>query len=297
MIGSHMAKTNEVLQELTAWCERLRKEAGDRLPSERELANELDASRSTVRRALNILVQNGVITVARGRNGGAYLADTEHPKPVTQERGSRTMGTLAIISANGRNIHRGLEKMAGIPQMLLEQESAVDNRVLSLTLEAPEAHVASLLDIKPTEPVVCVLRLRFADGAPLSLERMYLSFGRFPRLLDEGLRGGGSMYTLLQESYGVSVASAEEQIEIAAASPEAAHLLAIEPGDAVLAIRRRACDAEGRPVECSFDIFRGDRTRLTVRTLGPMSHKSSDGLGVGMQPRLRASTRLDAPLS
>ena len=269
-----MTTTNEVLQELTAWCERLRKKDGERLPSERELASELNASRSTVRRALTILVQDGVITVARGRNGGAYLADTKRPEPVTQEQGSRTMGTLAIISANGRNIHRGLEKMARIPQMLLTPESAVDNRVLSLTLEAPEAHVASLLDIKPTEPVVCVLRLRFADGAPLSLERMYLSFGRFPRLLDEGLLGGGSMYALLQERYGVSVVSAEEKLEIAVASPEAAHLLAIEPGDAVLAIERRACDAEDRPVECSFDLFRGDRTSLTVRTLGQSSQKS-----------------------
>ena len=45
--------------------------------------------------------------------------------------------------------------MTDIPQMLIEQESDVDNRVLSLTLEAPEADLASLLDIKPNDPVVC----------------------------------------------------------------------------------------------------------------------------------------------
>jgi GntR family transcriptional regulator len=266
-------KTDEVLRELTVRCERLRQEAGVRLPSERELAEGLNASRSTVRRALNVLTQNGVITIERGRNGGAYLTDGEHGR-AAREQASQTMGALAIISANGRNIHRGLEKMADIPQMLIEQESDVDNRVLSLTLEASEAHVASLLDIETNEPVVCLLRLRLADGAPLSLERMYLSFARFPHLLDEGLGGGGSMYALLKESYGVTVASAEEQIEVAAASPEAANLLAIKPGDAVLTIQRRACDPEGRPVECSFDIFRGDRTSLTVRTLGKMSQKS-----------------------
>ena len=266
-------KTDEVLRELTVRCERLRQEAGGRLPSERELAEGLNASRSTVRRALNVLTQDGVITIERGRNGGAYLTDGEHRR-AAREQASQTMGALAIISANGRNIHRGLEKMVDIPQMLIEQESDVDNRVLSLTLEAPEAHVAALLNIEPNEPVVCLLRLRLADGAPLSLERMYLSFARFPHLLDEGLGGGGSMYALLQESYGVTIASADEQIEVAAATPEAANLLAIKPGDAVLTIQRRAYDSEGRPVECSFDIFRGDRTSLTVRTLGKMSQKS-----------------------
>ena len=69
-----MTTTKEVLLELTAWCERLRREGGTRLPSERALAGELKASRSTVRRALSVLADGGVITVARGRNGGAYLA-------------------------------------------------------------------------------------------------------------------------------------------------------------------------------------------------------------------------------
>jgi GntR family transcriptional regulator len=151
--------------------------------------------------------------------------------------------------------------------MLIEQESDIENRVLSLTLQAPDAVLASLLDIKPTDPVIALLRLRFVDGAPLSLEHMYLSFARFPSLLDEGLRGAKSMYALLQERYGVSITSAEEEVEIAAASPEAAHLLTLKPGDPVLTLRRRACDASGLPVECSFDILRGDRTRLTIRTL------------------------------
>jgi DNA-binding GntR family transcriptional regulator len=276
---SDVATTNEVLQELTAWCERLRAEAGGRLPSERALAEELKASRSTVRRALNILATSGIITVTRGRKGGAYLVDAEHPTLVTQEH-ARRMGALATISADGRSVHRGLQKMTGIPQLLLEQDSEIDNRVLSLTLEAPDAELASLLDIKPTEPVISLLRLRFVDGAPFSLEHMYLSFARFPRLLDEGLRGARSLYALLQERHGALITSAEEEVQIAAASPEAADLLAIEPGAAVLTLRRRACDSEGRPVECSYDMLRGDRAHLTIHTL--TSANSIDGLdGLG----------------
>jgi len=284
-----MTTTKEILQELTTWCERLRKEGGRCLPSERALADELNASRSTVRRALNILAKDGVITVVRGRTGGAYLVDREHPELTTQEQ-----GTLTIWSVDGRNVDRSLNRIAGIPQSLFEHGVDIGVRVLSLALEAPEAYVASQLDIKLDEPVIALSRLRYGDGVPLSVERMYLSFERFPGLVDEGLCGAESMYALLQERYGVSVVSAEEAIEIAAASPQVAHLLAIEPGDAVLALRRRAFDAERRPLECSLDIFRGDRTRMTVHT---HAHKSMDSLDVNWPPRLRASARTDIPQS
>ena len=283
-----MATTHEVLNELTARCERLRLEGGDRLPSERALAVELKAARSTVRRALNVLTAKGVITVVRGRGGGTYLADTERSELSTQEQ-----GILAIWSADGRNIDRSLNRVAGIPQKLFEQGLDIGVRVLSLALEAPEAYVASQLDIKPDEPVIALSRLRFGDGVPLSVERMYLSFERFPGLLDEGLRGASSVYRLLHERYGVSVDSAEEEIQIAAATPPVAHLLAIEPGDAVLALRRRACDAEGRPLECSLDIFRGDRTRLTVRTHAHSSR--NDSPDDDWRPRLQVSTATDIP--
>jgi GntR family transcriptional regulator len=219
-----------------------------------------------VRRALNILVENGVITVARGRKGGAYLTDTEHRERIS-------------LLIDGRCVNRRLIEIASFTQMLLEQGFEVGTRVLALELEAAGAHIASLLDIDPTEPVVSLLRVRFADGAPLSLEHMYLSFRRFPTLVDEGLGGAASVYGVLRERYGVSIGKAEEEIEITPASPQAAYLLATEPGDALLAIRRLARDAEGRPVECSFDLFRGDRVRRTVHTLDPAEHKSIDESG------------------
>ena len=257
----HVTTTNEVLRELTTLCATLGQEGEDRLPPERTLAKELNASRSTVRRALRMLAQDGVITVARGRSGGAFLVDLHHPERVPQ-------------IAHGCNINRRLTEIAGYNEMLLEQGIDVGNRVLALELENPEAHIAAQLEIDVAEPVVSLLRLRLADCAPLSLERMYLSFRRFPTLLDEGLGGAESMYGLLEERYGVSIASVEEQIEIGTASPQAAHLLAIEPGDAVLAIQRLARDTDDLPVECSFDIFRGDRTSLTVRMIGRKSRKT-----------------------
>lgn len=277
-----MATTKEVLAALRIQCEQLRQDGSSRLPSERALASELSASRSTVRRALNILADAGVISIARGRNGGALLVDGNRPEAAGPDD-----HLLALWSTDGGKVTRSLNTVAGIPRTLAEQGLDLGIRVLSLALEAPEPWVAAQLDIDPTQPVVALLRVRFANAEPLSLERMYLSFERFPHLVEEGLGGATSMYVLLQERYGAAVASVEEEIEIAAATPEAALLLTIEPGDPVLVLRRRACDADGRPVECSFDLFRGDRTRLTVRTLESNPHPQDTRPGVGLQPKLR----------
>jgi GntR family transcriptional regulator, transcriptional repressor for pyruvate dehydrogenase complex len=48
---------------------------GSRLPAERELADELSISRSTLRQALTTLVQSGHLTAVRGRAGGTFVAD------------------------------------------------------------------------------------------------------------------------------------------------------------------------------------------------------------------------------
>jgi DNA-binding GntR family transcriptional regulator len=46
---------------------------GTRLPSERDLAAELEISRSTLRQALTALVQSGLLLSLRGRGGGTYV--------------------------------------------------------------------------------------------------------------------------------------------------------------------------------------------------------------------------------
>src|ERR671910_1752956 len=62
---------------------------GTRLPSERELAEELRISRSTLRQALTTLVQSGHLVALRGRSGGTFVA--EKP-PLAQETDAPPLG-------------------------------------------------------------------------------------------------------------------------------------------------------------------------------------------------------------
>ena len=207
---------------------------GARLGTERELAERLGVARSTVRAALADLERNGVVRRVRGRAGGIFVAE--------------------------RKVERDLTSLAGLPYYLRRQGFESDARVLSTaTLEA-DAETAAVLD---TDVVLEVVRVRLADGEPISLERASFPADRFPGLLDRSLAGG--IYDLLQAEYELVPGEAEERIEVVAAGATEARLLGIARGAPLLAVARTTWDAEGRPFERSHDLFRADRARIVVR--------------------------------
>jgi GntR family transcriptional regulator len=207
---------------------------GERLGAERELAERLGVSRSTIRAALADLERGGVIRRSRGRAGGIFVAE--------------------------RKVERDLTSLAGLPAYLRRQGFQSDARVLrTATTEADEDARAAL----HTELVHEVVRVRLADGEPISLERACFPAERFGDLLDRSL--AGSIYELLETQYGLEPGEAEERIEVVAAGAEEARLLGLRRGAPLLAVARTAWDAAGQPFERSHDLFRADRARIVVR--------------------------------
>ncbi len=207
---------------------------GERLGAERELAERLGVSRSTIRAALADLERGGVIRRSRGRAGGIFVAE--------------------------RKVERDLTSLAGLPAYLRRQGFQSDARVLrTATTEADEDARRAL----HTDLVHEVVRVRLADGEPISLERACFPAERFPDLLDRSL--AGSIYELLETQYALEPGEAEERIEVVAAGAEEARLLGLRRGAPLLAVERTAWDAAGQPFERSHDLFRADRARVVVR--------------------------------
>ena len=212
---------------------------GARVGAERELAERLGVSRSTIRAALGDLERGGVIRRTRGRGGGIFVAE--------------------------RKVERDLTTLAGLPAYLRRGGFQSDARVLSTATVEADADAAQALELPEGALVLEVVRVRLADGEPLSLERALFPAERFPGLLDRSL--GGSLYELLQAHYGLAPGEAEEHIEVVAAGAAEARLLELRRGAPLLAVARTAWDADGRPFERSHDLFRADRARMVVRSL------------------------------
>ena len=161
-------------------------------------------------------------------------------------------------------VDRDLSVIVGLPEYLRRQGFVAGTQVLSATITGASDLTAAQLALPPGGLVLDIVRIRLADGIPISLERVQLPADTFPGLLE--LPMGGSIYELLDSHYGIRPEDVVEHLEVVEASDEEASLLGVSAGTPLLAITRTASTAGGAPFEFSQDLFRADRTRVTFRT-------------------------------
>jgi GntR family transcriptional regulator len=227
---------------------------GDRLGTERQLAMQLSVSRSTLRQVLAVLASSGIIRRVPGRAGGTFVA---HGK-----------------------VDRDLSVIVGLPEYLRRQGFVAGTRVLSANMSGADELTASNLSVPVGSLVIDIVRIRLADGTPLSLERARFPADLFPGLLDLPL--GGSIYDLLDRHYGVRPEEIVERLEVAETGADEAALLGTRIGEPLLAITRTSSTASSQPFEFSYDLFRADRTCVTFRTRAKRAEIVSRDSGEGM---------------
>ena len=185
-----------------------------------------------------------------------------------------------------QKVERDLSRVVGVPALLRAQGMTSGSRIISTAIAEADEETASALELGPGAYVVDVVRIRLADGSPISLEHVRLPAERFPRLLDLPL--GGSLYDLLEEHYDTVPGEAEEHIEVVAASEDEASILGTEPGAPLLSITRTTKDAGRRgvrvlprPVPCRpHHHQRADAGR-------PTAARTRRGRVVALRPRVK----------
>ncbi|TWP32694.1 GntR family transcriptional regulator [Leekyejoonella antrihumi] len=224
---------------------------GARLGSERELSEHYGVSRATLRHVLAALQEAGLVRRVPGRGGGTFIS---HAK-----------------------LERDLSRVVGMPAYLARQGYVAGSRILSTQVIAPDDQTRTALHLSDRELVIQIRRIRLADGTPISLDHAQFPADRFTGLLEQAL--GGSIYELLEREYGVVPGEAEELIEVVSATENEASMLGVAPDSALLSITRTTVDSEGLAFEFSRDLFRADRTRISVKApgRGVRSHARQDG--------------------
>lgn len=213
---------------------------GQKLDPERVLSEKLKVSRPTLRKALRQLEEDGVVRRFPGRGGGTFVAPSV--------------------------IERNLSKIVGVPTLLRQQGFIAGTQVVSASVIQGSGDTCRRLKVREGSLIVDIVRIRLADGAPISLENANFPADRFPGLLSHPI--GESLYEVLYENYGVSPCEAEEQIEIRNALGEEGHILGVPTGTPLVSIHRVTVDSDGIPFESSHDLFRSDRIRIHVRISG-----------------------------
>lgn len=206
---------------------------GDRFPAELDLVKELDVARVTVRRAINELVQDGLLVRRQGK--GTFVAA---PKI------DRTLVDVAGFTARMRS--RGLK---------------VTSRVLDSGVIAATPKLARSLAVQEGAPVVQVRRVRYIDGEPAAVETSWLAHERCPGLEQVDLNEQ-SLYHVLDSRYGMVPASSDKTLELVPANRTESDVLQIPAGAPLFLLSTHVYTAEGVVLEFAKILLRGDRFRF-----------------------------------
>ncbi|MCB6178560.1 GntR family transcriptional regulator [Rhodobacter sp. Har01] len=211
-------------------------EPNARLPSEAELCQQFQVSRTVVREALSQLVNEGVIYRLQGK--GAF---------VRARRDDQDFVSTAV----------------GFSGELSDKNRIVSRRILRQAMDQPGPRVRRYLKIDESEPVVSIDRVMMVDGHPRAIVRWKMVASLVPGLESLGLETR-SLYDTLSRQYGIHFARADRWIESVALADEDARLLGVEAGRPALRVESVANDERDVPIEYYVALYLTDRSRLHV---------------------------------
>lgn len=211
---------------------------GDKILSENELRKMYNISRNTVQKALDELVQEGILQRQQGK--GTFVSKPKIEQPLTG------FYSFSKVIAN-----QGME---------------AKDVILDLEIKSAEYKIANKLQISQGEEVIALQRLRSANDEPVILETSYLPKSIVTELSREDL-AKFSLYDLLEEKFGVIVIKAKETFEPVLIRPYEEEFLGVKAGTPGLLLDRIAYDKDGRIVEYCRSIVRGDRCRFYTELL------------------------------
>lgn len=234
---------------------------GGKLPTEAELSAKHEVNRATVRHALDLLVNEGLIYSSRPH--GYFVRDREpmfyrpqgefRPHPISPEM-DRFM-----------------------------TEHAQDGREPSQTIEVaivdPPEEVAGRLELKPGEGVVVRRRVRYLDGEPYNINDSYfpLSLVQDTEIMQPGDIARGANQVLAEHGY--EQVRAFDEFYIRMPTPEEARRLDLGPGTPVARHICTGTTAEDMPVRVVLNILPGDRHVIVYERAKPHDHDPDDPEG------------------
>jgi GntR family transcriptional regulator len=216
---------------------------GDQVDSEPDLCARFGVSRTVVRQAVGELSQEGYLTRIHGK--GTFVS-----APKLME--------YFLDSADGFHYD------------FASRGFSVVSKVFSCKKEEPTDEVRAALNTREKR-VVVLERIRSVDGKPLAFTRSYLPnrlHANLLNLLTKTDLSKESLYTLLRDSCGVSIASAVRRVEAVTADRSLAASLGTPVGAPLLLIRSQCRDMDGRPVEYFEAWHRADLAVFEVQVPG-----------------------------
>ncbi|CAM4242322.1 GntR family transcriptional regulator [Bacillus manliponensis] len=205
----------------------------DKLPSERELCEIYDVSRTTVRQTMQELEKEGYIYKKHGK--GSFVSP--------------------------RIYNQSLVKFYSFTEEMKKYGKVPSSKVISFSVMNCGKKISKILNVD-IEEVYQITRLRLADGEPMLFETSYIPVRLFPHLT-KGELEQTPMYEIFRTKYKVQITKAVENFRAVVTNDENARWLQIQAGEPSLLLERITYAKEG-VIEYTKTIARGDKFTYTV---------------------------------
>lgn len=212
---------------------------GSQLPSESELCELFNVSRTVVRQALQALMFEGLIVRRKGR--GSFVAEPKIKESLAQQ-------------------------LTGFYDDMVSQGYVPVSQVLKQELVHASAKVASCLEISPGSKVVEIQRLRFVQDEPLVLVTTFLPYTLCPQVLHADLTRQ-SLYAFLRTRCNATIMRGHRILEAVQANEYEADLLKIKKGAPLIMLESISYSDDGTPIEYYHALHRSDRLRFEVELI------------------------------
>ncbi|WP_233711237.1 GntR family transcriptional regulator [Lederbergia citrisecunda] len=206
---------------------------GDKMPSENELCAQYNISRNTAKKAIEDLVQEGVLKRVKGK--GTFIA-----KPKLEQSLSGFYSFSKVM-----------------------QESGIESKdiIIDLKVVEPTTKVMRVLQLLHGDKVIELKRLRCANKEPIIFETSYIPEHFVSRISTEDIQNS-SLYDVMEKTFGIIVAKAKEVFEPILIQEYESKYLEVKEGYPALLLERIAFDTSENPVEFCHSVVRGDRCRF-----------------------------------
>lgn len=206
---------------------------GQRIPAERQLALKFNVSRMTLRQAIKTLEDEGILE--RRLGSGTYVASQK-----VQEKMSGVMSFTDITRSNGQ-----------VPS----------SKLISYRVTKPSLSEKEKLNIKDTDNVLRMERVRSADGVPICYEVATIPYNLVEDFSKEEV--STSLYDTLKKKGGYEIGNVTENIGASVASENDARLLSVRKGEALVTRRQVTELSDGRPFEYVRASYVAERFEFT----------------------------------
>ena len=191
-------------------------EPGRRLPSNRELADAYGTTLATLRAALQLLADQGWVTVEHGN--GTFVADVGADADMLVSLDEQAVGSGVTLETRIHAIENGVE----------------------------DDEVARLLEVRPPRDLVRLDRVRVVSDAPAVFQSSYLAPEHASLL--EAYDGSQPLYRFLRLRAGSVPVHSRERLTAVPLPQAAADAMQVQPGRAVLRSHRLSSSHDGRPI-------------------------------------------------